>query len=135
MTVIVLAAPPDLADALTEDGFDTYDGNLRGGEVVDLVFWTIEHREVLADAIADTRSVVVASAHVINAVAVLREWFAKRHAAAEPAQNGDLTVVDDQGGQIPLSELLAELSDDAEVAARIEAILEERRGEIPPPQD
>ncbi|MGS2811554.1 hypothetical protein, partial [Nocardia sp. MW-W600-9] len=60
MTVIVPAAPPDLADALTEDG------SILTTAVVDLVFWTIEHREVLADAIADTRSVVVASAHVIN---------------------------------------------------------------------
>lgn len=133
MTVLVLSSPPDLAAALTEDGFDLHDGNLRGGEIIDVVVWAVEHREMIAGAVADTVPVVVASAHVVNAVAVLRKWVQKRRQTIDSPE-AEVYFVDQDGRRIPVEEWLAELPDDAELAARIEQILRERRDELPPSQ-
>ncbi|MEV0712742.1 hypothetical protein [Nocardia aurea] len=133
LTVLVLSSPPDLAAALTDDGFDLHDGNLRGGEIVDVVVWTVEHRETITNAVAETVSVVVASAHVVNAVAVVRKWVQKRRqTTASPA--AEVYFVDREGRRVPVEEWLAELPDDAAFAARIEQVLRERRAELPPSQ-
>ncbi|MFB7873717.1 hypothetical protein ACFC06_00585 [Nocardia sp. NPDC056064] len=128
-----MTAPPDLAAALTEDGFDVYDGNLRGEGVVEVVFWAVEHRETIAHAVAETTSVVIATRHVVNAIAAIRKWVLTRWPTPTET-DGAVYFIDRDGRRIPIGEWLASNPDDADLAARIDEVLQERRDEIPPSQ-